>query len=253
ANIHHELRTPLTLVLSPLEAMLGGEFGEISEGVRGYLHTMEVNALRLLKLINNLLDLAKAESQELRLRRRGLDPGRALIDVVAGARPMAERKNVALEKIVMNLVGNALKFTDANGRIEVTAKSEGDGIRITVGDTGVGIQPDQLDRIFNRFAQVDTSATRKHEGTGIGLSLVKELVQLHGGRVWAESEGLGLGARFHVFLPRGEEDDELDEQVLHTDAGRSVTLGRSLGALEAELNLAALSQGQRSSDAYRQA
>jgi signal transduction histidine kinase len=271
ANIHHELRTPLTLVLSPLEAMLSGEFGEVSEGARGYLRTMEVNALRLLKLINNLLDLAKAESQELRLRRTGLDPGRVLSDVVAGARPMAERKQImletfgldslpkinadpdALEKIVMNLVGNALKFTDAKGRIEVTAKGEDDGIRITVSDTGVGLQPNQLDRIFDRFAQVDTSATRKHEGTGIGLSLVKELVQLHGGRVWVESDGLGQGARFHVFLPRGEEDRGLDEQVLRTDTGRGVTLGRSLGALEAELNLGAGSEGQRSSDAYRQA
>jgi len=270
ANIHHELRTPLTLVLSPLEAMLGGEFGEVSERARGYLHTMEVNALRLLKLINNLLDLAKAESQELHLRRTRLDPGRVLVDVVTGARPMAERKKVmletfgldnlptinadpdALEKIVMNLVGNALKFTDANGRIEVTAKCEDDGIRITVSDTGIGILPNQLDRIFDRFAQVDTSATRKHEGTGIGLSLVKELVQLHAGRVWAESEGLGEGARFHVFLPRGEEDGGLDEQVLQTDTGRGVTLGRSLGALEAELNLAATSQGERASDAYRQ-
>jgi len=258
ANIHHELRTPLTLVLAPLEAMLGGEFGEIAEGPRRYLHTMQVNALRLLKLINNLLDLAKAESKELRLRRRLLEPGNLLAEVVAAARPMAERKGVsletrnleslpricadpeAIEKIVMNLLGNALKFTDPGGQITVSGKEEnGSGVRITVEDTGVGIPTEQLEQIFDRFAQVDTSATRKYEGTGIGLSLVKELAELHGGRAWAESEGLGRGACFQVTLPQGQEDGVLEEEVLQTEAGRSLPLGRSLGALEAELNLSA--------------
>ncbi len=263
ANIHHELRTPLTLVLSPLEAMLGGEFGDIGVRPRQYLHTMQVNALRLLKLINNLLDLAKAESGGLALRRRPIEPGRLLADIVAGARPMAERKHVrletrglealpglnadpdALEKIVMNLLGNALKFTEAGGTIVVSGEvqpaegPEGEGLCISVLDTGAGIPPDQLERIFDRFAQVDASATRKYEGTGIGLSLVKELVMLHGGRVWAESDGLGRGSRFHVLLPRGEEDAALEEEVLQSESGRGVALGRSLGALEAELDLGA--------------
>jgi signal transduction histidine kinase len=272
ANVHHELRTPLTLVLAPLEAMLGGEFGEIGEQPRRYLYTMQVNALRLLKLINNLLDLAKAESKELRLRRRALDLGPLLREVVAGARPLAERKGVsletvgleglptihadpdALEKIVMNLLGNALKFTDPGGRIVVSAELENaDGVRIGVTDTGAGIPPEQLERIFDRFAQVDTSATRKYEGTGIGLSLVKELVELHGGRVWAESEGLGHGARFYVTLPPGEEEGELEDEVLQTDTGRGVPLGRSLGALEAELNLSAGGEGSGEETGYRHA
>jgi len=270
ANIHHELRTPLTLVLSPLEAMLGGEFGEMGEGPRHYLRTMQVNALRLLKLINNLLDVAKAESKELRLHRRATEIGNLLADVAMGARPMAERKGVmlktegldglpmihvdpeALEKIVMNLVGNALKFTDPGGSITVSAQGEdGGGVRITVRDTGLGIPPEQLERIFDRFAQVDTSATRRHEGTGIGLSLVKELVELHGGRVWAESEGLGRGACFFVVLPRGEEDGGLEETVLQTETGGGVTLGRSLGALEAELNLSTSSGEAEGSEQYR--
>jgi signal transduction histidine kinase/CheY-like chemotaxis protein len=266
ANIHHELRTPLTLVLSPLEAMLGGEFGEMGERPRHYLRTMQVNALRLLKLINNLLDVAKAESKELRLRRRATDIGNLLRDVTMGARPMAERKGVrlethrleglaticvdpeALEKIVMNLVGNALKFTDPGGHITMSAQGEeSGGIRITVSDTGLGIPREQLDRIFDRFAQVDTSATRKYEGTGIGLSLVRELVTLHGGRVWAESEGLGHGARFHVTLPVGEEDAGVEDEVLQTDSGQNVALDRSLGALEGELNLgeAGIHDGER--------
>jgi len=267
ANIHHELRTPLTLVLAPLEAMLGGEFGEIAASQQRYLHTMQVNALRLLKLINNLLDLARAESKELHLHRQALEPSRLLRDLVAGTQPMAERKGIvletqgleslptihadpeALEKIVMNLVGNALKFTEAGGRITVAGMREGDGLQISVRDTGAGIPKDQLERIFDRFAQVDSSSTRKYEGTGIGLSLVKELVELHGGRVWAESEGFGKGACFHVFLPPGEDDAAVDEAVLETESGR-VGLGRSLGALEAELNLTTVGNGPRA-ETYR--
>jgi signal transduction histidine kinase len=257
ANVHHELRTPLTLMLAPLESMLAGDFGEVAERQREYLRTMRVNGLRLLKLINNLLDLAKIESRQLELRRRTCAVGRVAEEVVVGARPLAERKGIvlataglgalpavhadrdAVEKIVVNLVGNALKFTDAGGRIEVRgAPAAGGGVQLTVADTGIGLPPDQLGRIFDRFAQVDTSATRQHEGTGIGLSLAKELVEAHGGRIWAESEGLGHGTRMHVELPVGEADGEEEEEVLQNAAGESVALGRSLAAVQAEMNLA---------------
>jgi signal transduction histidine kinase len=263
ANIHHELRTPLTLVLAPLEAMLQGEFGAVSDSARQYLRTMQVNALRLLKLINNLLDLAKAESGQLTLKRRPMDPARVVADVAAGAAPMAERKQVrlvtaiepglptlhadadALEKVVMNLLGNALKFTESGGTITIALRPaapgepEAGGVHLSVTDTGIGLPPEELGRIFDRFAQVDASATRKFEGTGIGLSLAKELTELHGGRIWAESPGLGHGATFHVTIPAGapSDDEVMDEEVLTTRDGQGVALGRSLGALEAELNL----------------
>jgi signal transduction histidine kinase len=260
ANVHHELRTPLTLMLAPLDAMLGGEFGELSEVQRSYLETMHKNALRLLKLINNLLDFAKIESGQVELNRQPLELSRLLNEIVASARPLAERKGVALaaecagdlplvnadpdalEKVVVNLVGNALKFTDAGGRITVRAvRGDGEleggspGVRITVADTGIGIPPDQLARVFDRFAQVDGSATRRHEGTGIGLSLVSELVGLHGGKTWATSEGLGHGTQFHVLLPVGEADDDAEE-VVEADDGRSLTLRRSFDALAADLD-----------------
>jgi signal transduction histidine kinase len=160
----------------------------------------------------------------------------------------------ALEKIVMNLVGNALKFTEPGGRIAVKAQREDEAsVRITVSDTGLGIPPAELERIFDRFAQVDTSATRKYEGTGIGLSLVKELTKLHGGSAWAESEGVGHGARFHVILPFGAEDAALEEEVLRADDGRGVALGRSLGAFEAELNLSTETDGSGDSTDRRRA
>lgn len=256
ANVHHELRTPLTLMLAPLEAMLSGDFGEVSEQQSSYLRTMHVNGLRLLKLINNLLDLAKIESGQHTIHRRACDMGRVARDVVTGARPLAEQKGIrlvgegldtlpqihgdgdALEKVVVNLVGNALKFTGPGGTITVSGEDTHDGgVRIVVSDTGVGLEPDQCERIFDRFAQVDTSATRKHEGTGIGLSLVKELVEAHGGRVWAQSPGLGRGAQMFVELPQGESDGEEDQEVLRTEDGTSVALGSSLGAVSAELNV----------------
>jgi signal transduction histidine kinase len=255
ANVHHELRTPLTLTLAPIEGMLAGEFGELSELQRGYLKTMHVNALRLLKLINNLLDFAKLESRQLELRRRPLDPGRLAADLVAGARPLAERKRIALvgigleglprlhadpdalEKILTNLLGNALKFTDPGGRIELRAEAEGDGVHLTVADTGIGLPADQLERIFDRFAQVDTSATRRHEGTGIGLSLCKELVELHGGRIWAESPGPGQGTLVHVLLPAGVADAPAEEAILAAEDGRVLSARQSFEAFGAELDL----------------
>lgn len=281
ANIHHELRTPLTLMLAPLDAMLGGDFGEVEAGQRAYLETMHKNALRLLKLINNLLDFAKIESGQLEIQRQPLEMARLIGEIVSSAGPMAERKGVdlvaevatdlplvnadpdALEKVVVNLVGNALKFTDAGGRISVSAvvdeeasrpqpAVEGAGpnaggtadgaadtamrfVRLTVSDTGLGIPPEQLQKVFDRFAQVDGSATRKHEGTGIGLSLVKELIGMHGGRAWATSEGLGHGTQFHVLLPIGEADEDA-EAVVQADDGHSLTLKRSIDAIGADLD-----------------
>jgi len=253
ANLHHELRTPLTLMLAPLEGVKSGEFGELPPAMEQMVRTIHANGLRLLKLINNLLDLAKIESRELQVRRVVLDPARLVRDVVEGARGLAERKGVllqcglletvegfhgdpeALDKVLVNLVGNALKFTEPGGRIELSVGRQDDGVHVAVADTGAGIPADQLERIFDRFAQVDDSATRRHEGTGIGLSLVRELVELHGGRVWAESPGVGQGSTLHVMLPLGEADAEAEDPLLEEGA-HGAALGRGIAAMEAELS-----------------
>ena len=232
ANVHHELRTPLALMLAPIEGLLGREFGAISDLQERYLRSMHANGLRLLKLINNLLELAKIEGGQLRIRRRPVRLRQLVEQLVEAARPLAERKGVALEargldevpemyldpdameKVLVNLIGNALKFTDAGGVIEVIAEPAEDGLRLVVSDTGIGLPPEQLDRIFDRFAQVDGSTTRRHEGTGIGRALVRELVELHGGRIWAESEGLNRGTRICLVLPRGEADAEAAEELV---------------------------------------
>src|SRR5262245_10376190 len=274
ANVHHELRTPLTLLLAPLEAMLAGEFEEISQLQRSYLATMRTNGLRLGKLINNLLDLAKIEGGQLRIERRRVRAGELVLGLVAGARPLAERKGVAietrglaelpelcvdpeaLEKIVVNLLGTALKFPDAGGRIEASATPlPGGGACLTVADTGCGIPAEDLERIFDRFAQVDSSSTRRYEGTGIGLSLTRELVALHGGRIWAESEGSGRGTRMQVELPPGSPDADASaaDAILASEAERAAaprgqaerSATNTIAAVEAELALDARDDAER--------
>jgi signal transduction histidine kinase len=241
-------------MLSPLDALRSGDFGEVSETVDRALRTMNANGLRLLKLINNLLDLAKIESEQLSIHRAPLDVAQLAAELVEGARPTAERKGIGLElqgfeniplvcldgdafeKIIVNLIGNSLKFTE-RGRIVVSGEACEEGIHITVSDTGIGIPRAQLEKVFDRFAQVDASATRKHEGTGIGLSLVQELVQLHGGRVWAESEGEGCGTEMHLILPIGEADADGDQVVLQSSDGRGLTAAGSFEAIASEISL----------------
>ncbi len=267
ANVHHELRTPLTLMLAPIDGLLGREFGEISEVQESYLRSMHANGLRLLKLINNLLDLAKIEGAQMRIVRRPVQLGQLVERLVEGARPLAERKGVslscegleglpevyldgdAIEKVLVNLVGNALKFTPADGSIDLRAALEdGDRLHIVVADTGVGLPEDQLERIFDRFAQVDSSSTRRHEGTGIGLALVRELVELHEGRIWAESEGEDRGTQIHVELPRGTVDVEAAEELIDTAAGQHEASVRDADALAKELGVE-----DRNRDALRMA
>jgi signal transduction histidine kinase len=255
ANIHHELRTPLTLILAPLDTLRSGELGSLPASVEGMLATMHANGRRLHKMINNLLDLSKLESHQFTIHRRPMNLGLLIDELITGSRALGERKGVeliaegfsdlpeiyadseALEKVLVNLVGNALKFTDAGDRICVSAERRGNEIAMAVSDTGLGIPSDKLDSIFDRFAQVDASTTRRYEGTGIGLSLAKEMMDLHGGRIWAESEGEGSGTTIRLILPIGESDVQHDEEILHDDAGKTLGIGRAISEVEADLNL----------------
>ena len=265
ANVHHELRTPLTLILAPLDALRGGEFGHLSGAVSETLRMMHMNGQRLLKLINNLLDLAKLESDRFSINRTSEDVFLIAKDVVDGATPMADTKEISLsvdtlsqiprvnvdrdavEKVIVNLVGNALKFTEPGGsvRVEFLFDQDSNGIEMRVVDSGVGLEESDVSRIFDRFAQVDASATREYEGTGIGLSLVQELVELHGGSVWAESEGVGEGTTVFVRLPEGAPDTEvsespiieLDESGVGGDLGANRHQGSGFGSSDIELDV----------------
>ena len=216
ANVSHELRTPLTLLLGPLETLLASE----EEGERrSLLESMASNSRRLLRQVNALLDGAKLESGRLRLELSTGNLGALLAELVEAAVPLAERRGVKLraerldelpdstfdehmtEIIIANLLSNALKFTPQGGEIVVRAGMETETVFFEVADDGRGIPADQLERIFDRFHQVDGSASREHGGTGLGLALARELARLHGGNVTVRSR-LGEGSVFRVELPR---------------------------------------------------
>jgi signal transduction histidine kinase len=218
ANISHELRTPLTLLISPLENMMQ-RFGRAADAeTRDTLQTMHSNGMRLLKLINDLLDLVRMESGRMEIRRDPLE----VIDLIKGlasaARQVADDKRLQLvthvdpqlgaviadrdklEKIVLNLVFNALKFTPAGGRVELRAEKQAEEFVLIVADTGMGISEKNLPHIFDRFWQADGSSKRKYQGVGIGLALVKELSEVQGGGVTVSSQE-GKGTTFTVRLP----------------------------------------------------
>jgi signal transduction histidine kinase len=219
ANLSHELRTPLTMILAPLEGLLAEEFGPLTPTQRAYLQANQRNAIRLLKLINDLLDLAKKEEGYLRLRVERSDLRALLEEVVAYASPLASRKKLKLEltvkklpqdlhvdvekieRVLVNLISNALKFTSEGG-VTVTLDSIDGETCLCVEDTGIGITSEGLAHIFERFRQGDGSVTRRFGGTGIGLAYAKEIVNLHGGDITVESTP-GKGSRFVVRLPEG--------------------------------------------------
>ena len=222
ANISHEFRTPLALTIGPLEDALNNEYGELGGQLRSQLQVMLRNSRRLLRLINQLLDLSKIEAGEMKLNLSNQNICQYLISVCQTFIPFAERKDIQLlvdsesdeitlpcdqeklEKIVNNLLSNAIKFTPTGGRVKISVKREEQDnhqwIQISVKDTGPGMSADDISKVFDRFYQIDGSSTREHEGTGIGLSLVKEMVELHQGKIAVNSEP-GFGCEFVVLLP----------------------------------------------------
>ena len=218
ANISHELRTPLTLLVAPLETLIHQrrELGE--EKTQELLSSMHGNALRLLKLINDLLDLVRLEAKTHQVRLEPVRMPEFVQGLASSVRVVAEDKRIQLtasatlevgpvmtdpdklEKILLNLLFNAIKFTPGGGRIELRAFCEGPQLICTVCDTGMGISPEHLPHVFDRFWQADTSSKRQYQGVGIGLALVKELAEVLGGSVRAEST-LGIGTAMTVTLP----------------------------------------------------
>jgi signal transduction histidine kinase/DNA-binding response OmpR family regulator len=220
ANVSHELRTPLTLLLGPIRDALNGRYGPLDGTWERQLPLMHRSGERLLGLVERLLDLARLDARRLRLRVVEADLVALTHGIALGFAARAERGEVALdfdaepeqidvwidpervEQVLTNLLSNAFKFTPAGGRIRVTLRQADEAAVLTVRDTGEGIPAGVLPHIFERFRQADDTATRRHEGIGIGLALVHELVTLHGGRIEAESQ-LGAGSTFAVRLPLG--------------------------------------------------
>jgi CheY-like chemotaxis protein len=219
ATLSHELRTPLNAILGWAGLIQSGSLS--GEETRRAITTIKRNAQVQAQLIEDLLDISRVVSGKLRLQTALLDLteiAEAALDVV---RPAAEAKRIQLEayyerrpalmlgdpdrlqQVIWNLLSNAIKFTSAPGRVELRVRQSRDSMELVVRDSGIGIDPQVLPHIFDRFRQADSSSTRAHGGLGLGLAIARSLVELHGGSIQASSSGLGRGTSIRVALPVG--------------------------------------------------
>ena len=216
----HELRTPLTSIAGALDIVLSGYAGALSERQLRYVDMARQAATRMNQLVDQLLDLARAQAGSITVATTPVQLDRLVREVIDRYHDVAIAKQVTIEldasasdisilgdperlqQIVWNLLSNAVKFTPEGGRVELRMESDSERVRIIVSDSGEGIEPEFLPYVFDRFRQADTSVTRRFGGLGLGLSLVKQLTELHGGTISAASEGSGRGATFVLTLPR---------------------------------------------------
>ena len=219
ANMSHELRTPLNSVIGFSEVLLDKLFGPINDKQQEYVNNILSSGRHLLALINDILDLSKVEAGKMELELNDF-PLQELLDASVmmlkerafkggitlhlDLAPEADLHIVAdqrkLKQILFNLLSNAVKFTPEGGRVNVSAVRDGNFIEITVADSGLGIKDEDIPKLFQSFTQLESVYTKKFEGTGLGLALTRQLVELHGGRIWVKSE-FGTGSRFIFTIP----------------------------------------------------
>jgi CheY-like chemotaxis protein len=237
STVSHELRTPLTSIKGALNLLLDGHI-EDRDTMREFLKIAEQNTDRLIALISSLLDLSRMESGRVGMRFGRLDMNQLTASVIKSTSVLAKQSGVniesacdedaalvlgdrdRIEQVLVNLIGNAIKFSEPGSKVRVLTDISEDEVRLAVEDEGVGIPKDKLEKVFDRFYQVDMSATRRIGGTGLGLTICKAIVKEHGGRIWAESPATpdGRGARFVMSLPKGDlptrDSSELVKQAL---------------------------------------
>jgi signal transduction histidine kinase len=233
ATLSHELRTPLTPIVGWTRLLLSNQDSpHLEKGLRA----IERNALYQAKLIEDLLDVSRIITGKIEFTPERLDARVIVEAAVDNMRPKATEKGIGLllqtalepiwvlgvrirlEQILWNLISNSIKFTNPGGKIVVEVNDHGDEVVIVVQDTGIGIEPEFLPHVFDRFKQAEGFATRKHEGLGLGLSIVRAFVELHRGRVWVESLGAGMGATFKIAIPKMVEVTSTSERT--SSAGR---------------------------------
>ena len=241
ANMSHELRTPLNHIIGFSELLLSKSFGELNETQEEYLDDVYQSSRHLLEVINDILDLSKVEAGKLELELGRFDIDDVLANSLSMVKEKAMKHSIRLDlsipeqlggvtaderkikQVMYNLLSNAVKFTPDGGSISVSANkcngnhpetsqtaaggngADGESVQffeLMVEDSGVGIAPEDLERIFNPFEQADGSSSRQYEGTGLGLSLTRQLIELHGGKIWVESSGPGEGSCFRFIIPR---------------------------------------------------
>jgi signal transduction histidine kinase len=217
ANMSHELRTPLNAILGYTELILDDIYGEVPGKMRGVLDRVQSNGKHLLGLINDVLDLSKIEAGQLTLSLGDYSIKQVVHNVFAAVESLAQAKQLALKvdlpkdlptargderrltQVLLNLVGNAIKFTD-QGEVAIKASASNGAYTLSVCDTGPGISSADQAKIFEEFQQADSSATKKKGGTGLGLSIARKIIEMHGGRIWVDSE-VGRGATFSFTVP----------------------------------------------------
>jgi signal transduction histidine kinase len=218
ANMSHELRTPLNAIIGFSEVLGERLFGELNDKQAEYTEDILSSGRHLLSLINEILDLSKVEAGRMELELAPFDLPLAIENARTFVRERATRHGITLDvnvderlgeyvgderkikQILLNLLSNAVKFTPEGGRIGINARRTNGAVEISVTDTGIGIAPEDQPRIFEEFRQVRSDYEHKSEGTGLGLTLAKKFVELHGGRIWVESE-IGKGSTFTFTLP----------------------------------------------------
>lgn len=226
--VSHELKTPLHSIKGFVDIILMGKTGPVTELQRDFLATVQEQTGHLQRLIEDLLEFSRLESGQIRLRPVQLSPADLTDAVVAKLAPLATNKQLdlrlemptdfpeveadamRLEQVLTNLVENAIKFTPAGGDVRVVGWDRTDDVEIAVIDSGIGIPPEERDKVFERFYQVDSSVRRRYKGTGLGLTICKHIITQHGGRIWVVGRGevddgesgSATGSEFHFTLPK---------------------------------------------------
>lgn len=218
STISHKLRTPLNSILGFSELLLDQVYGPLNEKQTHYLKNVQRSGTNLLTLLNDLIDFMNLKWGEATVDYTGFSLPQALDEAQMEMKTIADRKGVLLEirhdnypstieadetkfsRILHHLISNAIKFTPAEGKVTVSASVSQGYLEISVADTGIGIKPENQEKIFSGFYQVDPDLSQEFEGTGLGLAIARELVRLHGGKMWVESEN-GKGSIFTFILP----------------------------------------------------
>lgn len=280
SNLSHELRTPLTMIISPLESILAGR----QQVTQDYLESVAANARRLLRQVNMILDFSKIEAGKMNLKLEKLNLGHVAQSLVRAAVPYSQKLGIALtitghenfpdsefdgekiETVIGNILSNALKFTPSGGRVTVHLWHQGDHLGFSIEDTGPGIPPEQLSKLFQRFSQVEGVSSKRQSGTGLGLAMVRELSRLHGGEATVESE-VGKGTTFKIEIPKDPESvikkqGRTDIEIIRSEAppasseasgGQAGTSGKSdIAYSDLDANRADLDQELKDVEVHNQ-
>ncbi|GAB4529358.1 MAG: hypothetical protein Kow0063_06380 [Anaerolineae bacterium] len=266
STVSHELRTPMTAIKGYTDLLSGGAVGPLNDNQKHFLNVIKNNTDRLIALINDLLDISRIETGRIRFEPTPVKMGEIIADVVEAMAARAQNRGLALTyevdaglpevmgdrgrlyQVLTNLVGNAINYTPS-GSITVEATTAGSAVQVSVRDTGVGIAPEDIGHIFDRFYRADDPVVQEASGTGLGLPIVKMFVEMHGGRVWVDSKK-GEGSTFTFILPVSGAELEHEEQVPLASTPPSIT-AKTVLVVDDDLDIAQLVRMQLESNGYR--